>query len=102
MPTTRLTKMTEKLFNEGVIKMKTGVVVSVIVTIIISVFGAGIGWEKIQARLRHLDGKTDVYDERVTALTNRVTAVEQKFIELQTNYKNIENLLKDIQIKVSQ
>jgi hypothetical protein len=92
--------MTEKLFNEGIIKLKTGTVIVVVFSMMSALVGAGVAWEKIQARLRHLDGKTDVYNERYTELEKRVSANDVKFAEIQSTLKSIETNLIEIKQKV--
>jgi hypothetical protein len=92
--------MTEKLFNEGIIRLKTGTVIVVVFSLVASLIGSGVAWEKIQARLRHLDGKTDVYNTRFTELEKRVSANDVKFAEIQANLKNIESLILDVKQKL--
>ena len=50
-----------KTISEHVVSVKVTTVVAVALVAISFLISVGIGYEKIQARLRHLDGKTDVW-----------------------------------------
>jgi hypothetical protein len=97
-----LRAMTEKLrdIKDSFISIKTGTITAILLSVIGTAGVAGVGWEKIQARLRHLDGKTDLYAERFDALEKRVDSNDIKFAEIQKDLSSIESILLEIKQKI--
>ena len=89
-----------KTISEHVVSVKVTTVVAVAVVSISFLISLGIGYEKIQARLRHLDGKTDVYAERFDALSKRVDGNDVQFAEIKKDIKSIESILVEIKQKL--
>lgn len=87
----------ETTCKDYVVKAKLGTVIVVVTAMVSSLIGAGIAYEKIQARLRHLDGKTEMYAERYDKIEARVSQNEKQidnhYIEIMTKLTNIEALL---------
>ena len=86
--------------KDQIINIKVGTLIAVMVVCISFLIGIGISYEKIQARLRHLDGKTDLYSERFTALENRVDSNDIKFAEIQKDLSSIETILIEVKQKI--
>ena len=72
----------------------------VLLTVISVIFSGGICYEKIQARLRHLDGKTENYAARFDALEKRVDSNDIKFAEIQKDLSSIESILLEVKQKL--
>lgn len=87
--------MTETV-KDHILKIKLGTVVVMVTTLISLIFGMGIGYEKIQARLRHLDAKTDLYSTRFDSLEKRVDSNDIKFAEIQKDLSAIESILLEL------
>jgi hypothetical protein len=94
--------MTEKLkdIKDTFVNIKTGTITAIFLAVIGSAVTAGVGWEKIQARLRHLDGKTDLYAQRFDSLEKRVDSNDIKFAEIQKDLSSIESILLEIKQKL--
>ena len=86
--------------KDQIINIKVGTLIAVMVVCISFLIGIGISYEKIQARLRHLDGKTDLYSERFTALENRVDSNDIKFAKIQKDLSSIETILIEVKQKI--
>lgn len=86
--------------KDYVISVRVGTAIAVLVVTISTLISMGIGYEKIQARLRHLDGKTDVYAERFDALSKRVDGNDVQFAEIKKDIKSIEAILVEIKQKL--
>jgi hypothetical protein len=89
----------ETTVRDYVVKMRIGTVVVITTVMVSSLVGVGVGWEKIQARLRHLDAKTDVYREKFDALEKRVSGNDIQFAEIKKDLTNIETLLLELKQK---
>jgi len=54
----------------------------------------GIGYEKMQAKIKHIDGKTDLYAERWEQIERRVDnnekQIELHYLEIITRLKSLE------------
>ena len=86
--------------RDYVFKIKVGTVAVAMITLVSILFGAGVCYEKIQARLRHLDGKTDIYAERFDDLQKRVNENDVKFAEIQKDLASIESILLELKNKL--
>jgi hypothetical protein len=89
-----------KTISEHIVSVKVTTVVAVAVVAVSFLISLGIGYEKIQARLRHLDAKTDVYSERFDELRGRVDKNDIQFAEIQKDIKGIETILVEIKRKL--
>ena len=72
----------KKLTKDYIVHLKLGTAVVICTVVFSSLIGAGVAYEKIQARLRHLDAKTELYREQFDALENRVDDNDIKYAEI--------------------
>ena len=72
--------------KDHVLKIKIGTAVAVTTAILVSVFGSGVGFQKIWSRLDHLNAKTALYQVQFDDLENRVSTNEK---DINSNYKEI-------------
>lgn len=89
--------MTEVIKNH-ILKIKVGTAVVVTVSVITTIFGFGICYEKMQARLRHLDAKTSLYQTQFDGLEARVSQNEAL---IGSNYKELTAVLKAMSENIS-
>lgn len=85
-----------QVINDNVIKIRVGTLAVITSVIVSTLIGSGIAYEKVQARLRHLDGKTEVYSERFTALEKRVDENDIKFAEIKKDLNYITEILLEV------
>ena len=77
--------------KDYVVKLKIGTVAVITTVMVSSLVGVGIGYEKIQARLRHLDAKTGLYQQQFDNLETRVSSNENL---ISGNYRELTTILK--------
>ncbi len=88
----------QKPLKEIPITIKVGTIITLVSVLI----GFGIAWEKIQARLRHLDGKTDLYAERYDVVMDRLAENEKSYIKIETQLNSIEALILDVKQRIQE
>ena len=95
-----MNQIKETTIKDYIIHLKLGTVVVICTVVFSSLVGCGIAYEKIQARLRHLDAKTNLYQQQFDALENRVDSNDIQFAEIKKDLNSIEKTLLEIKAKL--
>lgn len=92
---------TTSLTKDYIVHFKIGTIVVLCAFAVSSLVGVGIAYEKVQARLRHLDAKTEVYQTQFDELEHRVDSNDIQFVEIKKDLCSIETILIDIKARMN-
>ena len=89
--------------KDQILTFRVGTLVAILAVSVSFLVGAGVCYEKIQSRLRHLDSKTSLYQGQFDALEKRVSKNDVTFAEIQKDIGSIKDILVEFKdsLKVS-
>lgn len=87
--------------KDYIVTFKLGTIAVLVTLMFSTLVGIGVAYEKVQARLRHLDAKTELYQTQFDALEDRVDNNDVQFAEIKKDLCNIEAILLEIKTRIN-